>query len=161
MTSFGNGTFNVGIRQGEVAPGTYRTRGGSRCYWARLRSGTGSVSDLIVNDFALGPAIVTIHPGDKAFQSFMCAGWRQMPNSGVPATSFGDGTWAVGIDIAPGTYHSPGGVGCQWERLSAFGAVGTTGVIARDRPRNAPTVTIASTDMGFSTSHCGTWTQVG
>jgi hypothetical protein len=117
------------------------------------------LSELIVNDFAVGPAIVTIQPTDAAFQSERCAGWSLIPQTGVPATSFGDGTWAVGVDIAPGTYRAPGGVGCQWERLSEFGAVGTSGVIASDRPTSQTTVTIAPTDKGFSSSHCGRWTN--
>lgn len=161
MTSFGDGTFVVGIGHGDVAPGTYRTRGTPRCYWARLRSGSGPVSDVIVNDNPAGQAIVTIDPTDRAFQSIRCGTWMQVPSSGVPVTSFGDGTWAVGIDIAAGTYHTAGGIGCQWARLSAFGAVATSGVIASDHPQGAATVVIAPTDVGFSTRRCGTWTKTG
>ena len=131
------------------------------CYWARLKSGRGPVNGLVVNNFAVGPAIVTIEPTDAVFQSQQCGRWSLVPQTGIPATSFGDGTWAVGIDIAPGTYHASGGVGCSWERLSAFGA-GTTGVIGEPtRPTGPTTATIAPTDKGFSASHCGKWTTGG
>ena len=34
-TNFGTGTWVV---NSQIAPGTYRTAGGSKCYWARLRN---------------------------------------------------------------------------------------------------------------------------
>ena len=162
MTSFGNGLFTVGTRHDEIPPGTYRTNGGHKCYWARVKRGTGPVTGLVVSNFAVGPAIVTIQPTDVAFQSQQCGSWSLQPHTGVPATSFGDGTWAVGIDIAPGTYHASGGVGCSWERLSLFGAGDNTGIIEGPmRPLTPTTVTILPTDKGFSTSHCGRWTMGG
>lgn len=41
---------------------------------------------------------------------------------GQPKTAFGDGTYQVGVDIAPGTYRSAGGVMCYWKRLGSLNA---------------------------------------
>jgi hypothetical protein len=69
----GNGTFLVGS---DVQPGTYRTSGGSPCYWARLRSLSGALDAIVANDMAQGPAVVQISKTDKAFQSKGCADWH-------------------------------------------------------------------------------------
>jgi hypothetical protein len=77
-----------------------------------------------------------------------------------PATSFDDGTFVVGADVAAGTYRAPGDPsgGCYWERLSGFG--GTVGeIIANDIKPGSAVVTIAPSDAGFHSSGCGTWTQ--
>jgi hypothetical protein len=94
----------------------------------------GSLTDIISNDGAVGPAIVSIAPTDKGFDSEGCGNWARLPMTGTNATSFGDGTWAVGFEIAPGTCVAPGGSECYWSRPSAFGAAGITGVIANDNP---------------------------
>jgi hypothetical protein len=160
MTSFGDGTRLVGKASGDIAPGTYRTAGQSGCYWARLSGLGGSLSDIIANDDAVGPAIVTIDATDKAFDSQGCGTWGPLPTTGPQATRFGDGTWAVGIEIAPDTYQAPGGSGCYWARLSAFGG-GLSGIIANDDAAGAVLVSIASTDKGFETKGCGTFTKSG
>lgn len=76
------------------------------------------------------------------------------PDSG----SFGDGTHAVGSDIQPGTYRGQGGGTCYWERLSGFGGTFEE-IIANGASEEKPVVTIASTDAGFGTQDCGTWTD--
>jgi hypothetical protein len=45
-TRFGQGIFIV---RTDIAPGTYRSGRGGSCYWARLRSFTGSLSSIIAN----------------------------------------------------------------------------------------------------------------
>lgn len=83
--------------------------------------------------------------------------------SAAPATSFGNGTWAVGSDIAPGTYVSAGSLdeyGCYWERASSFDG-DFDSIIANDfvSPESGQAVvTIKSTDVAFVSSYCGTWT---
>jgi hypothetical protein len=76
----------------------------------------------------------------------------------APRTSFGDGVWLIGVDIAPGTYRTTlkGGY-CMWERLS--GLSGTyDDVIAFDSPDGGQAlVTIAPSDVAFSTDGCGEW----
>ncbi|MFD3579771.1 hypothetical protein [Streptomyces sp. NPDC058644] len=75
----GDGTFVVGK---EVKAGTYRTAGPADdaigdCYWARLKSTSGDVADIIANGSTKGPATVTISPGDKAFQTTGCKDWKK------------------------------------------------------------------------------------
>lgn len=72
---------------------------------------------------------------------------------------FGDGTFQVGKDIQPGTYRTRvGSSNCYYERLKGFG--GTVDDIIANNNTNAPAiVTIATTDMGFTSQGCGTWTM--
>lgn len=73
-TRFGPGTFIVGT---DIAPGTYRGRGGS-CYWARLRSFGGTLNSVIANGNGTGGSvIVTINRGDKGFESSRCGTWTR------------------------------------------------------------------------------------
>lgn len=74
----GDGTFLVGA---DVQPGTYRTKGGSPCYWARLSDVSGSFDSILANSVAQGPAIVEIKKTDKAFQSRGCAAWQTVAGS--------------------------------------------------------------------------------
>jgi len=73
---------------------------------------------------------------------------------------FGPGTFRVGTDIQPGTYqNSDSSAGCYWARLSGFG--GTLGeIIANNLTYGIDTVTISSTDVGFTSQQCGIWTLV-
>ncbi len=75
-----------------------------------------------------------------------------------PATTFDDGTYRVGQDIAVGTYRAsnPNGM-CYWERTSGFSG-GVEEVISNGFvDSGAAIVTIAETDAGFTSSNCGTW----
>jgi hypothetical protein len=82
-----------------------------------------------------------------------------------PATTFGDGVHVVGTDIRPGTYHTTVKVEqagfpfpCYWERESALDGE-LSSVIANDDVAPGPlTVTVKSTDRGFKSQGCGTWT---
>ncbi len=74
-----------------------------------------------------------------------------------PKTTFGPGTYRVGVDIAPGTYVAPGGTGCYWERQSVFGG-GFDAIIANEASSGGQVVvTVSASDKGFKTSGCGTW----
>jgi hypothetical protein len=76
QTSFGNGTFIVGT---DIQPGTYRTTGGSNCYYARLSGFGGTSGEIIANANTDGSgAIVTIEPSDVGFQSSGCNTWEQI-----------------------------------------------------------------------------------
>jgi len=67
-----NGTYVVGS---DIEPGTYRTSGGTGCYWARLKSlDTGDVIDNNVSD---GPQVVRILPSDTAFMTRDCGTWQK------------------------------------------------------------------------------------
>ena len=72
-SKFGDGIFIVGK---EVKPGTYRSRGGGSCYWARL-SGFGG-SDIIVNGGFNRNQIVTISSSDRGFESRSCGTWYRV-----------------------------------------------------------------------------------
>jgi len=76
-----------------------------------------------------------------------------------PRTTFGDGTYVVGSEVAPGTYrNSNSSSGCYWERLSGF--AGTTDeIIANNFTQSRQLVTVSPSDVGFSAQGCGTWTQ--
>jgi hypothetical protein len=67
-----DGTYQVGV---DIVPGTYRTTGGSGCYWARLRSL--STNDIIDNNNASGPVVVEILPSDAAFLTERCGTWQR------------------------------------------------------------------------------------
>ncbi len=152
-TTFGNGTHIVNT---DTAPGTYLAGGRTFCYWERLSGTSGQFSDIIANENAIGRAMVTIAPTDKAFTTRGCGDWKQAPTSGTPKTVFGDGTWAVGLDISPITYRSSGGSGCYWARLSGFGGTFDE-IIANGNPTGPAVVTIDPSDKGFEAKHCREW----
>ena len=157
FSTFGDGTFTVGT---DIQPGTYRTRVGSPgCYWEREKGFGGTVDDVIANDNTDGPAVVTIAASDKGFKSDGCGTWTTDVSSILPsASSFGDGTYIVGTDLAAGTYKSAASSGCYWERLKGFGGTANE-IIANDNTDAGAIVTIAKSDKGFSSSSCGTWTK--
>ena len=75
----------------------------------------------------------------------------------VPGPTIGNGTWRVGIDVAPGTYQGwvPEGEDCFWARLSGF--TGDTDDWIQYNWITGPgfvEVTIMSTDRGFELSFC-------
>lgn len=73
-------------------------------------------------------------------------------------TRFGDGTHVVGKDVPAGTYRALGGDGCYWARLRSFSG-GVSAILANANPAGPTIVTISSSDRGFQTSGCGTWTS--
>ena len=162
---FGDGTFPVGSVNsqsvgGVVTPGTYESTGGPECYWQRTTDLSGSESSIIANNFLNGPDVVTILPSDGGFQSGGCGLWTVVPSSGPEATSFGDGGYAIGVSIAPGTYSAPGSSSCYWEQDSDFLDAGSS-IISNDFVSGPVTVTLAPNAVRFYVQGCGTWTQVG
>jgi hypothetical protein len=99
---------------------------------------------------------------DQAFV-FWCAPIRPMPEepTAVPTagatTGFGDGTHKVGIDVQPGTYRSPGGEACYWERLRGFSGDPFADTLASGQDQNYVVVAIDAADKGFRSAGCGTW----
>ncbi len=160
VTSFGNGTYSVGTSPGDVAPATYRTSGGPHCSWAIISSFGPPPDDFVSDNPPAGPDIVTLAPTAKGFRTDGCGTWTSAPYTGTVASTFGDGTYAVGVEIRPGAYRAPGGPGCSWARLFAFGE-GNEGSNYRESGPGSYSVIIPSTDLGFETRHCGTWTPVG
>jgi hypothetical protein len=155
--SFGGGTKRVGS---DITPGTYRTRSApSDCYWERLKGFSGELKDIIANDFSSGYQVVTIKSTDKGFRSSRCGTWSSnLSRVTSSMTKFGQGTFIVGTDIQPGTYRSSKGPNCYWERLSNFTGQ-LSGIIANNFGGQA-IVKIRSSDKGFHSSSCGTWTRI-
>jgi hypothetical protein len=81
-------------------------------------------------------------------------------NSTFAATaSFGNGTYRVGKDIAPGTYRTrTAPSSCYWERLKGFSGA-LKDIIANDFSSGYQVVTIKSTDKGFKSSRCNKWSS--
>jgi len=155
--TFGPGTKRVGS---DIPAGTYRTRSApSDCYWERLKGFSGSLNDIIANDFGSGYQVVTIKSTDKGFHSERCGTWSSnLSRVTASMTTFGQGTFIVGTDMVPGTYRSSKGANCYWERLSNFSGQ-LSGIIANNFGGKA-VVTIKATDKGFHSDRCGTWTKV-
>ncbi len=157
--TFGDGTWRVGT---DIPPGTFRLRTPppGTCYWERLSGFGGTIDDIIANGLSNATQVVTIAPSDAGFHSDGCGTWSSdlsAITSSVTAP-FGDGTYIVGTDIAPGTWSAPGGPSCYWERLSGFG--GSTGeIIANDFGSSGAIVTIDPSDRGFATDGCGVWSR--
>jgi hypothetical protein len=154
--SFGDGTYLIGK---DIPAGIYRTKGDDGCYWEREHDLKGSLDSIAVNDNSEGQVVVQILATDAAFKSDGCGTWHLLPKTGPQVTSFGNGRYAVGIDIAPGTYKTAGGDGCYWERDSNLSYGGLTSIIANDNADGPAVVRIAASDKGFKTQDCGTWTR--
>jgi hypothetical protein len=74
---------------------------------------------------------------------------------GLQLTSFGDGTYTVGIDIKPGNYKTEIALemGCHWSLLNQNGTLWSDG----QGPLGPGVVPISPTDRTFTTKGCGTW----
>jgi len=159
--TFGGGTKIVGT---DVPAGTYRMRTApaSSCYWSRLSGFGGTADDIIANAFGSGRAIITIAATDRGFDSQGCGTWSSDLSAVTtdPAASFVGGMFIVGVDIAPGTWQSDGSGTCYWSRLAGFSGTGAD-IIANDFGGGPSVVEIASTDEGFTSNGCGTWTKIG
>jgi hypothetical protein len=77
------------------------------------------------------------------------------PTPAPTAFSFGDGTYTVPTQIAPGTYRTRDkqSGSCYWTRLSGFG--GSLGeILSNDLTSDPTVVTIVETDKGFQSRGC-------
>lgn len=157
VAAFGSGTHAVGD---DIEPGTYRSEGSTTvCYWERVSSFDGEFESIIANG-NLSPDIVTIEEGDAGFNSMMCGDWFVVDDTypEAPATTFGDGTFAVGGHIEPGTYSADGDPEevCYFARLSDFSGE-FDAIISNGN--FATIIEISPDDAGFTTYDCGTWTK--
>jgi hypothetical protein len=76
------------------------------------------------------------------------------PAPGPKTTIDGDGTFAVGKDIQPGTYSSAGPVGngaCYWKRTNG------SDIVDNALSKKAQIVQIEPTDTSFTTNQCQSW----
>ncbi len=73
---------------------------------------------------------------------------------GPKTTIDGDGTYAVGTDIAPGAYQSAGPIddgACYWKRVNG------SGIVDNALSKKAQFVQIDPGDTAFTTSDCQPW----
>ncbi len=157
--AFGTGMYGVGL---DIRPGTYRTLGNDGCYWALLSDLGGK--NIVANDNAIGPAVVTIRPSTAGIISKGCGTWKRVadprPGGNAGGTRFGDGTWRVGVDVKPGTYHTEGGDSCYYETLASFDGT-LDAVIQNDLPSGPVDLVLDNTTLGVKSEKCGTWKKVG
>jgi hypothetical protein len=161
-----DGWFTVGV---DIPAGTYYSDGGNSCYFERrtnkyLGQGSGLLGYQIWwdGDFG-GRKVVTISASDKYFYTESCGSWQPvMPDL---RTTVGDGTWVVGKHIATGTWEAVGPFdddGCYVAGLASFTGRPDTDITAEFMiPNVGDVVYIDSTDKGFVTDGCGTWTRIG
>lgn len=71
-------------------------------------------------------------------------------------TTFGNGTFRVGADVAPGLYQSSTSGSCYWERMSGFSG-SLSDILANENVTGRAIVEIKSSDVGFKSSRCGSW----
>lgn len=151
------GMYEVGK---DIKPGLYKSYG-IITYWARLKGLSGELDDVLANGNPQGSDIVEIKSTDKAFETQGVGYWLPIDNTYKPEmlSSFGDGMYIVGKDIAPGKYKSEGGDMGYWARLSGFSG-DLSNVLANANPQGPAIVEIKATDKGFQTFGNGTWTKV-
>ncbi|WP_331532871.1 hypothetical protein [Pseudonocardia sp.] len=76
----GGGRYRVGP---DLTPGIYQTSGengssATGCYYARLKTGDGSLGDIIDNYVAQGPMTVTVGQSDGYFETTGCSPWTKI-----------------------------------------------------------------------------------
>jgi hypothetical protein len=79
------------------------------------------------------------------------------PPPGPKTTIDADGTYAVGTDIAPGTYSSAGPIGggsCYWKRING------SEIVDNALTKEPQIVQIEETDTAFRTSQCQPWRKI-
>lgn len=157
---FGDGVYILNV---DVAPGRYRASTPESCSWARLFTFGGEHSyghgAQGFSRWADGLSVVDVAPSDAGFLSRGCGRWSAtLAPALTPGAPFGDGTWLVGIDVAPGRYFARApSESCSWHRLDGFGGIDE--YHAPDGWGWFSIVDIAATDAGFESSGCGTWTR--
>jgi len=152
----GDGFYLVGV---EILPGKWHCTGtGDGCYWARRDSN----QDLINNHFGYAGGTVSIRPTDYEVEFNDCGTWEYVenaekvlrPDATAPKE---DGFYTVGVEIAPGRWHSTGtGDGCYWARLD-----GNQNLLDNHFGNAGGTVTIRPTDYEVSFEDCGMWEYLG
>lgn len=160
-TSFGNGQYLVNT---DIVAARYYSDPLAGCYWERQRGLSGSLSDIIANNFIgsnHGQTIIDISGSDRAFETEDCGTWFQTPRTGLQLT-ITTGTWLVETQIRTGVYRVSAPSGCYWELLRNFSGE-LSAIIDNEFVSSAgqQIVEIESGDTGFQSDDCGTWDRIG
>lgn len=103
------------------------------------------------------------HRGIVAFCTTTVEDEAVEPSDAAPSDDSipGDGTFAVGDEVKPGTYRSDGPVAgsCYWARLRSL-AAGPDDIIANGNSEGPVTVKVLKSDEGFETHGCQDWERV-
>lgn len=80
--TFADGTYEIGDKDGHVAPGKYKTTVPANaivCYWERLKDTSGDFGAIIANETGKAgqPMLVTIAKTDGAFKTTGCGTWSR------------------------------------------------------------------------------------
>jgi hypothetical protein len=162
-TSFGNGRFTVGR---QIAPGIYRSKSvvtaSGLCYWSITTTGSNG-NDIIENDNSPGGIItLNLQVGqdiDNSCGNFVKSSLTA--KRGTPRTTFGNGVWLVGIDIAPGSYEVVKDVlgGRCYLAISTAGS-NNSDIISNDNfTKGKPSVDL-SVGEEFYNHGCGTFKRI-
>ena len=151
QTEFGDGTFEVGK---DVAVGTYRAPGGGSCYWSEAKDPEDN--HTINNGVDVKGPTVTLDQSTPWFISDGCGTWSKA--TATKQSTFGDGTFEVGKDVAVGTYRAPGGGSCYWSEAKDPEDNHT---INNNVDVKGPTVTLDQSTPWFISDGCGTWSKIG
>lgn len=155
--SFSSGTKAVGASG--IAPGRYMTTSASSCYWERLRGFSGTIDDILANDNSPGRhVVVDIKASDVGFSSSRCGVWY--PYKPAPPSTVGDGIWVVRDEMQPGLWSATFTTSCYWARLSGFSG-DLDDIVANANPTGSAIVRIETSDVGFISTRCGTWSKIG
>ena len=153
---FGNGTWLVGS---EIAPGRYRTASDS-CRW-RVWSSEGFRPETGLAWTVFEEDVVDIDPTDVGFSSRGCKWTTDLTPRIAPGEPFGDGTWLVGSEVAPGLYVAerahPVWEKCEWERRRDFRRGVARFFEISSSASLAAIVEINPDDAGFHSRNCGVW----
>ena len=144
-----------------IKPGTYYAQPILYCGWKRLKGFSGGIKDVIASEWGKNQKIVTISTSDLGFETEGdCYTWKllsSMPSN--PTDSFaGEGTFSVSKQIQPGTYKSSNFnlTVCTWKKLRGYSGL-PSDVTAAGSGYGTRTVLISNSDIGFSSSNCGSW----
>ena len=161
-TQFGPGQYRL---TSDIPAGRYYSDPSNGCHFQRVRGFGGTLADAIADtiiNYDAGQWVVDLLATDAGFVTDAnCGTWFTTPRRGL-LTAITPGTWTVGAQMTPGTYRADNsGPGCYWTRLTSFtGAFDAIIASAFVTSTGVQLVTIANTDVGFSTSiECGTWTR--
>ena len=161
---FGNGVHPVGLKGTAVRPGLYTSAIvlGGHCAAERQQAGTAGFVGKVASSG--GRSFLQVLITDSSVISGGCGVWThpRITSYNPDRATAKVGTYRIPVDLLPGTYAAPGGSGCSWQRLSNFTGSVTSVIAQNQNPGLNPRVTIAGTDVGFTTTFgCGGWRRIG